>query len=50
MIESTPALLAGSMRRSTVMEEAPARLVAEREDLDVKPIRGPGSRWRRSAV
>ncbi|ATW48357.1 TetR family transcriptional regulator [Streptomyces peucetius] len=35
MIESTPALLAASMRRSTVMEEALARLIAEREGLDV---------------
>jgi AcrR family transcriptional regulator len=35
MIESTPALLAAHMRRSTVMEEALARLIAEREGLDV---------------
>ncbi|UYQ61921.1 TetR family transcriptional regulator [Streptomyces peucetius] len=35
MIESTPALLAAHLRRSTVMEEALARLVAEREGLDV---------------
>ncbi|MFF3287207.1 TetR/AcrR family transcriptional regulator [Streptomyces sp. NPDC003023] len=35
MIESTPALLAAHMRRSTVMEEALARLIADREGLDV---------------
>ncbi|MGW0772064.1 TetR family transcriptional regulator [Streptomyces sp. NPDC002835] len=35
MIESTPALLAAHMRRSTVMEEALAGLIAEREGLDV---------------
>ncbi|MFF8604867.1 TetR/AcrR family transcriptional regulator [Streptomyces sp. NPDC015346] len=35
MIESTPALLAVHLRRSTEMEEAIARLIAEREGLDV---------------
>ncbi|MDQ0842599.1 TetR/AcrR family transcriptional regulator [Streptomyces sp. V1I6] len=35
MIESTPALLAAHMRRSTVTEEALAGLIAEREGLDV---------------
>ncbi|MFI1395282.1 TetR/AcrR family transcriptional regulator [Streptomyces sp. NPDC020681] len=35
MIESTPALLAIHLRRSTVMEEEIARLIAEREGLDV---------------
>ncbi|MFJ8075118.1 TetR/AcrR family transcriptional regulator [Streptomyces sp. NPDC096176] len=35
MIESTPALLAAHMRRSTEMEEALARLIADREGLDV---------------
>lgn len=35
MIESTPALLAAHMRRSTVTEEALAALIAEREGLDV---------------
>ncbi|MET9434368.1 TetR family transcriptional regulator [Streptomyces sp. NPDC006551] len=35
MIESTPALLATHLRRTTEMEEAIARLIAEREDLDV---------------
>ncbi|MEV4947460.1 TetR family transcriptional regulator [Streptomyces sp. NPDC053755] len=35
MIESTPALLATHLRRSTEMEDAIARLIAEREGLDV---------------
>ena len=35
MIESTPALLATHLRRSTEMEESIARLIAEREGLDV---------------
>ncbi|MEU9864288.1 TetR family transcriptional regulator [Streptomyces sp. NPDC047971] len=35
MIESTPALLAVHLRRSSEMEEAIARLIAEREGLDV---------------
>ncbi|MFF7180883.1 TetR family transcriptional regulator [Streptomyces sp. NPDC008121] len=35
MIESTPALLAVHLRRSTEMEESIARLIAEREGLDV---------------
>ncbi|MEU5398907.1 TetR family transcriptional regulator [Streptomyces sp. NPDC005963] len=35
MIESTPALLAAHLRRSTEMEEQVARLIAEREGLDV---------------
>ncbi|MEU0374634.1 TetR family transcriptional regulator [Streptomyces sp. NPDC006283] len=35
MIESTPALLAAHMRRSTETEEALARLIADREGLDV---------------
>jgi AcrR family transcriptional regulator len=35
MIESTPSLLAAHLRRSSEMEEAIARLVAEREGLDV---------------
>ncbi|MFJ5142541.1 TetR/AcrR family transcriptional regulator [Streptomyces sp. NPDC088707] len=35
MIESTPALLAVHLRRSTEMEETLARIIAEREDLDV---------------
>lgn len=35
MIESTPALLAAHLRRSSEMEETVARLVARREDLDV---------------
>jgi AcrR family transcriptional regulator len=35
MIESTPALLAAHLRRSTEMEDAIARLIAEREGLDV---------------
>ncbi|ALC23404.1 TetR/AcrR family transcriptional regulator [Streptomyces pristinaespiralis] len=35
MIESTPALLAAYLRRSTVTEEALAALIAEREGLDV---------------
>ncbi|MCX5225997.1 TetR/AcrR family transcriptional regulator [Streptomyces sp. NBC_00233] len=35
MIESTPALLAVHLRRSTEMEETLARIIAEREGLDV---------------
>ncbi|MFI8822716.1 TetR family transcriptional regulator [Streptomyces sp. NPDC053431] len=35
VIESTPALLAVHLRRSTEMEEAIARLIADREGLDV---------------
>ncbi|MFB7862265.1 TetR/AcrR family transcriptional regulator [Streptomyces sp. NPDC056069] len=35
VIESTPALLAVHLRRSTEMEESIARLIAEREGLDV---------------
>ncbi|MFI8321267.1 TetR family transcriptional regulator [Streptomyces sp. NPDC085529] len=35
MIESTPALLAAHLRRSSEMEETIARLVARREGLDV---------------
>lgn len=35
MIESTPALLAAHLRRSTEMEEQVARLIAAREGLDV---------------
>ncbi|MEU6877224.1 TetR family transcriptional regulator [Streptomyces sp. NPDC046712] len=35
MIESTPALLAAHLRRSSETEEAVARLIAEREGLDV---------------
>ncbi|MEU8518309.1 TetR family transcriptional regulator [Streptomyces sp. NBC_01216] len=35
MIESTPALLATHLRRSAEMEESIARLIAEREGLDV---------------
>ncbi|MGW0116925.1 TetR family transcriptional regulator [Streptomyces sp. NPDC003327] len=35
MIESTPALLAAHLRRSTEMEDAIARLIADREGLDV---------------
>ncbi|MET9346821.1 TetR/AcrR family transcriptional regulator [Streptomyces termitum] len=35
MIESTPALLAVHLRRSSEMEEGVARLLAEREGLDV---------------
>ncbi|MEU5216407.1 TetR family transcriptional regulator [Streptomyces sp. NPDC020807] len=35
MIESTPALLAAHLRRSTELEETIAGIVAEREDLDV---------------
>ncbi|MER7520936.1 TetR family transcriptional regulator [Streptomyces sp. NPDC126499] len=35
LIESTPALLAVHLRRSTEMEETIARLIAEREGLDV---------------
>ncbi|MEI7033670.1 TetR family transcriptional regulator [Streptomyces pratensis] len=35
MIESTPALLAAHMRRGVDMEEQIARLIAEREGLDV---------------
>ncbi|MGW0463863.1 TetR/AcrR family transcriptional regulator [Streptomyces sp. NPDC003027] len=35
MIESTPALLATHLRRATEMEESIARLIAEREGLDV---------------
>ncbi|WP_030160483.1 TetR/AcrR family transcriptional regulator [Streptomyces sp. NRRL S-244] len=35
LIESTPALLAVHLRRSTELEERIARLIAEREDLDV---------------
>ncbi|MFE2165675.1 TetR/AcrR family transcriptional regulator [Streptomyces sp. NPDC059447] len=35
MIESTPALLAVHLRRSTELEERIARLIAEREGLDV---------------
>ncbi|MEU7552195.1 TetR family transcriptional regulator [Streptomyces sp. NPDC044571] len=36
LIESTPALLAVHLRRSTELEERIARLVAEREGLDVE--------------
>ncbi|MFF0742530.1 TetR family transcriptional regulator [Streptomyces sp. NPDC004111] len=35
MIESTPALLAVHLRRSTELEDAMARVIAEREGLDV---------------
>ncbi|MFE9770555.1 TetR family transcriptional regulator [Streptomyces sp. NPDC005931] len=35
MIESTPALLAAHLRRATELEEELARIVAEREGLDV---------------
>lgn len=35
VIESTPVLLAAHMRRSVEMEEAVARVVAEREGVDV---------------
>ncbi|MFE3326938.1 TetR family transcriptional regulator [Streptomyces sp. NPDC059176] len=35
MIESTPALLAVHLRRSAELDEEVARLIAEREDLDV---------------
>lgn len=35
LIESTPALLAVHLRRSTELEERIARLIAEREGLDV---------------
>ncbi|MEV0415713.1 TetR family transcriptional regulator [Streptomyces sp. NPDC050448] len=35
LIESTPALLAVHLRRSTALEERIARLIAEREGLDV---------------
>ncbi|WP_435970315.1 TetR/AcrR family transcriptional regulator [Streptomyces sp. Qhu_M48] len=35
MIESTPALLAVHLRRSTEMEETIARIIADREGLDV---------------
>lgn len=35
MIESTPALLAAHLRRSTEMEELVARIIAEREGLDL---------------
>ncbi|MEU7032782.1 TetR family transcriptional regulator [Streptomyces sp. NPDC046237] len=35
MIESTPALLAAHLRRTTEMEDTIARVVAEREGLDV---------------
>lgn len=35
MIESTPSLLAAHLRRSTDLEEQTARLIAEREGLDV---------------
>ncbi|PCG87702.1 TetR family transcriptional regulator [Streptomyces sp. WZ.A104] len=35
MIESTPSLLAAHMRRGVAMEEQIARLIAEREGLDV---------------
>ena len=36
VIESTPALLAVHLRRSTEMEESIARLIAEREGLDLE--------------
>ncbi|MFI5803229.1 TetR/AcrR family transcriptional regulator [Streptomyces sp. NPDC051561] len=36
MIESTPALLAVHLRRSTELEDAMARVIAEREGLDVE--------------
>ncbi|RSS82082.1 TetR/AcrR family transcriptional regulator [Streptomyces sp. WAC06614] len=36
LIESTPALLAVHLRRSTELEEQVARLIAEREGLDVE--------------
>jgi hypothetical protein len=35
LIESTPALLAAHLRRSAEVEEEIARLIAEREGLDV---------------
>jgi AcrR family transcriptional regulator len=35
LVESTPTLLAAHLRRSTEMEETVARLIAEREGLDV---------------
>jgi len=35
-IESTPALLAAHLRRSTAAEETMARLLAEREGVDVE--------------
>lgn len=35
LVESTPSLLAAHLRRSTEMEESVARLIAEREGLDV---------------
>ncbi|MFE4249580.1 TetR family transcriptional regulator [Streptomyces sp. NPDC056910] len=36
MIESTPSLIAVHLRRSTELEEEIARVIAEREDLDVE--------------
>lgn len=36
MIESTPALLAAHLRRSTELEERIARIIADREGLDVE--------------
>ncbi|MFC8824464.1 TetR family transcriptional regulator [Streptomyces sp. NPDC057137] len=36
MIESTPSLLAAHLRRATEMEEEVARVIAEREGLDVE--------------
>lgn len=49
LIESTPALLAAHLRRSEEIEEEIARLIAEREGLDVDADPGRASPSRCSA-